>query len=159
MSKSKLKDFQSKAVSTAGRTVQMHGFIDTAVMNALGLAGESGEVVDTIKKVAYHSKPMSPELRVKLLYELGDIMWYIANLAEALNSNLDEVCDMVIAKLKERYPDGFNEQRAEHRDTSKVYNTPETPPTRPTFNRAAAEKAAGSVLDSPEMGSFNARGF
>ena len=69
---------------------------------ALGLAGEVGEVLDDIKKREYHRRyiPMSHTKE-----ELGDVMWYVANVCSELGFNLQEVMEENITKLKARYKD------------------------------------------------------
>lgn len=70
----------------------------------LGRAGESGEVVDHLKKYLFHAKPLDRE---KVLDELGDVLWYISNACDLLGTTLDEVADRNDAKLRRRYPNGF----------------------------------------------------
>ena len=88
------------------------------VLNAcLGLSGEVGEFNDMIKKWIFHEKPLDEE---HLKKECGDIMWYIAMMCHAFKWDLDEVMEMNINKLKARYPDGFDVDRANHRDKEDV---------------------------------------
>lgn len=70
---------------------------------ALGLNGEAGEVADLIKKSVFGGHPMD---RDKLILELGDILWYIAEAAYGLNVSLDEIMTRNIQKLEARYPTG-----------------------------------------------------
>lgn len=80
----------------------------------LGLGGESGEIEDTIKKVIGHGHPMEPH---KMLVELGDIMWYVAMIAEHYGLSLVAIADYnVNVKLKKRYPNGFTEERSLNRE-------------------------------------------
>lgn len=72
---------------------------------ALGLAGEAGEIADRFKKVYFQGH--DPD-RSKVLEELGDAMWYIAALATTEGISLEEVAEFNIAKLRGRYPNGFN---------------------------------------------------
>jgi NTP pyrophosphatase (non-canonical NTP hydrolase) len=81
-------------------------------LGALGLAGESGEVVDLIKKVLYHGKPLEKE---KLIKELGDVHWYLEYLAATLGTTTEEIQAANVAKLRARYPEGFNFQAANAR--------------------------------------------
>lgn len=76
---------------------------------ALGLAGEAGEVADIIKKVFYHDHPLTPELRAKILKELGDQMWYNVGIAVLLGFKATDIVDANMAKLAVRYPNGFTE--------------------------------------------------
>ena len=73
---------------------------------ALGLAGESGEVVDDIKKRVFHGCEVPIEHTAE---ELGDVIWYIANICTQYNLKLEVVLQQNIQKLKERYPDMYCE--------------------------------------------------
>lgn len=74
------------------------------VWNAIGLAGEAGEVADHIKKGVFHDHGIDKE---KLIKELGDVLWYVAALATKIDMPLADIMERNIAKLKQRYPDGF----------------------------------------------------
>lgn len=75
------------------------------VWNALGLAGEAGEVADTIKKVVFHRHALD---RDELIKELGDVLWYVAALCTKLDVSMSEVMERNIAKLMKRYPNGYS---------------------------------------------------
>lgn len=77
--------------------------------SAMGLPGEVGEVVEHIKKWFYHGKQLDKDYLVK---ELGDVLWYITYLANALGSSLEEVAKTNDEKLRLRYPDGFSKDAA-----------------------------------------------
>jgi len=120
MSKSKFDTFQQKALATAARKPELHGTLDVMNMCALGIAGEGGEFVDSIKKLIYHGHSFTPELKVKMAYELGDLLWYTAVSANALGFSLDQIAEMVLNKLAERYPEGeFSAERSKNRKESK----------------------------------------
>jgi NTP pyrophosphatase (non-canonical NTP hydrolase) len=72
--------------------------------HALGLAGESGEVCDLIKKWRYHGVGYDRDAMKK---ELGDVLWYLTALAADHGFSLDGIAQLNIEKLKARYPDGF----------------------------------------------------
>jgi NTP pyrophosphatase (non-canonical NTP hydrolase) len=74
------------------------------VWNALGLAGESGEIVEQIKKGVFHQHGLD---LVKLRKELGDVMWYVAALCTKLGFSMDEIMEENIEKLKVRFPEGY----------------------------------------------------
>jgi NTP pyrophosphatase (non-canonical NTP hydrolase) len=76
-----------------------------AVWNALGLAGEAGEVADHVKKGVFHQHGIDPE---KLRKEIGDTLWYAAALCTTLGFDLSEIMQGNIDKLRLRYPDGYN---------------------------------------------------
>jgi len=80
--------------------------------DALGVAGEAGEVADLIKKVIGHGHPLDKE---KFAKELGDVLWYVAVLAHRLNYTLEEVAAQNVEKLRKRYPEGFSEERSKNR--------------------------------------------
>lgn len=80
---------------------------------ALGLAGESGEVVDLIKKHVHHGKPLD---RVQLVAELGDVLWYLAYLASIEDIDLAEVATANSRKARARFPNGFSFAAANARD-------------------------------------------
>ena len=76
-----------------------------AVWDAIGLAGESGEVVDHIKKGVFHQHGIDIP---KLANELGDVLWYVAALCTTLGLDMDAIMRANIEKLKLRYPNGYN---------------------------------------------------
>lgn len=92
--------YQELAIRTCGFDKKE----DMLLNGAIGLAGETGEVADIIKKHIYHSKYLKID---DLILELGDVMWYIAEIAEAVGTNFNFIFEKNIEKLKERYPNGF----------------------------------------------------
>ena len=74
----------------------------------LGLAGETGEVVDILKKHFSGSKPFNDEIIEKLKHELGDVMWYIAALCDGMGFDMGEIAQMNIDKLKKRHGDSYS---------------------------------------------------
>jgi len=73
------------------------------VYPTLGLCGESGEVAEKIKKVIRDNNGViSDEIKEALRKELGDILWYIANLSSELNINMSSIASLNIQKLKDR---------------------------------------------------------
>ncbi len=84
------------------------------LMNALmGLCGESGEAIDLMKKHLYQGHDLD---RAKLVKELGDIAWYLAEAATGLQVDLSDVLQGNLDKLQARYPQGFDAQRSQHRE-------------------------------------------
>ena len=75
------------------------------INGCLGLAGESGEVCDYIKKHVFQGHEFEID---HIIEELGDCMWYIALTATAVGATMEEVMERNIEKLKRRYPDGFS---------------------------------------------------
>ncbi|MBN1427043.1 MAG: nucleoside triphosphate pyrophosphohydrolase family protein [Anaerolineae bacterium] len=69
----------------------------------LGLAGESGEVCDKVKKVLRDKNgQFDAETIAAIRDELGDVLWYIANLSAELGVDLDDVAARNIDKLQSR---------------------------------------------------------
>lgn len=79
----------------------------------LGIAGEGGEVADIVKKNLFQGHELDKD---KLVDELGDVMWYIAIMAEGLGVSLEEIARHNILKLLKRYPNGFEATRSVNRD-------------------------------------------
>lgn len=73
------------------------------IEKVLGLVGEAGETADKIKKVLRDKEGIIDEHdKEEIAKELGDVLWYIANIARYLNVSLDEVAKMNIDKLESR---------------------------------------------------------
>lgn len=103
-------DFFKDAKS--GRKIEKYDM--GGIVNAsLGLSGEVGEVNDIIKKWIFHEKELD---ETHLIKELGDVMWYISLMAESFGITLEEICERNIEKLRNRYPEGFDVQRANNRE-------------------------------------------
>ena len=77
-----------------------------------GLNGESGEVIDLLKKHEFQGHDLD---RDKLIDEAGDVAWYLALLASALGVSLEEIMQKNVDKLKKRYPDGFDKDKSINR--------------------------------------------
>lgn len=78
---------------------------EDAILNAsLGLSGETGELVELVKKQRFHGRDVPLESFIK---EMGDVLFYLAWIAKIKGVTLDEVAEQNIEKLKARYPDGF----------------------------------------------------
>ena len=69
---------------------------------ALGLAGETGEVVEKVKKLLRGDVKLDDAYRDMLIKELGDVLWYMAALANDLDTDLEEVAKINLVKLKDR---------------------------------------------------------
>lgn len=103
MPENELDQYQADAL----RTWSSKELLRMRRLNALlGLCGESGELADAVKKWAFHGHPLP---QGDVANELGDILWYVAVIAQEFNLSLADVATRNIAKLKERYPEGFSE--------------------------------------------------
>lgn len=99
--------------SMAERTAQIDRPQQERLMNAiLGLCGEAGELANKFKKMTYHGHDFDA---AALIDESGDCLWYISEIASALNFPLSSVGQVNIQKLKRRYPDGFSEVASKER--------------------------------------------
>lgn len=83
------------------------------ILGQMGLSGESGEVVELIKKHIFHGHTLDINLLIK---EIGDVLWYIALICEATGVSMSEVAEANIEKLKRRYPDGFSREASVNRE-------------------------------------------
>tara|TARA_B100000287_G_C20474084_1_gene718410 strand:+ start:210 stop:866 length:657 start_codon:yes stop_codon:yes gene_type:complete len=87
--------------------------LDTA---ASGMCSEAGEFMEIVKKLKFQGKPYNQGNKEHLEKELGDIMWYVAQAALALDLRLDEVIYTNTLKLAARYPgEMFNVDYSENR--------------------------------------------
>ena len=83
---------------------------------ALGLSAEAGEFTEVVKKIILQGKPYNEDNVFHMKRELGDICWYLAQACMALDTTFDEVIEMNVDKLKERYPGGeFDVHKSENR--------------------------------------------
>ena len=71
------------------------------VYPALGLCGEAGEVADKIKKTVRGDTPLD-EVTGDIAMELGDVLWYVAVLADDLGITLDQIANWNVDKLQRR---------------------------------------------------------
>ena len=86
----------------------------------IGLSGEVGEFNDIVKKCVFQGKELDDDVVNHLRSELGDIMWYVAQGCIALDTTIEEIIDINTAKLKDRYPGGFDEFRSDNRDEDDI---------------------------------------
>lgn len=92
-------EYQEKADSTAVYPNRGNNF----VYPVLGLAGETGEICEKLKKVIRDNDGVIPEDKRELLQkELGDVLWYINALATELGFSLNEIAEQNIDKLFDR---------------------------------------------------------
>jgi NTP pyrophosphatase (non-canonical NTP hydrolase) len=75
----------------------------------LGIAGESGEVVDIIKKHVAYGKSLD---LVKLADELGDLFHYMSRVMYLTGISMEEIQTANLTKLRARYPEGYNHTAA-----------------------------------------------
>jgi len=92
-------EYQSKSRATA----IYPNLNDNIAYPALGLAGESGEVCEKVKKIIRDKDGViDDDDRSELAKELGDVLWYLSNIASELNISLGGVARINIDKLESR---------------------------------------------------------
>lgn len=104
-----IHDYQKLAMTTLNPALSKK---DVLINGVMGLCGESGEAIDIVKKWLAQGHELDKE---RLAKELGDICWYLAETATALDLSLEDIMAANIEKLKKRYPEGFNAERSIHR--------------------------------------------
>ena len=82
---------------------------------SIGLSGEVGEFNDIVKKVLFQGKEIDEDTIRHLRSELGHICWYMAQACMALDTSFEEIIDINVAKLSDRYPGGFDALRSASR--------------------------------------------
>ncbi len=98
----KINEYQTLAMTTLNKDLTKKEILVNSVM---GLNGEAGEVIDIVKKHLFHGHELNKE---ELIKELGDVAWYLAEAAYALDIDLETILKLNIEKLKKRYPEGFS---------------------------------------------------
>lgn len=105
-----INEYQQLAMTTLNKEMSKKDMLINGVM---GLCGESGEAIDIVKKHLAQGHELDKE---KLIKELGDIAWYLAEMATVLDIELEEVLTRNIEKLKKRYPEGFDKEKSLNRE-------------------------------------------
>ena len=107
-----VNEYQKMAMATLNPALAKK---DVLINGVMGLCGEAGEAIDVVKKHLAQGHPLDRE---HLIQELGDVAWYLAETATALDVDLEEVFSRNIEKLRRRYPQGFAAQRSLEREES-----------------------------------------
>ena len=105
-----LSEYQILAARTMKEQSQRDGLLEAA----LGLMDEAGEVAGPVKKWAFHGHELDKD---QLAEEIGDVCWYLAALATVLDLSLESIATQNIAKLCQRYPEGFSDERSRERES------------------------------------------
>lgn len=109
-----INEYQTLAMTTLNPALSQKDILINSVM---GLCGESGEAIDIVKKWLAQGHQLDKEHLAK---ELGDIAWYLAEAATALDLNLEDILEANIEKLKKRYPEGFDIHRSLERNEKDI---------------------------------------
>lgn len=104
-----INEYQKLAMTTLNPALSEK---DVLINGVMGLCGESGEAIDIVKKWLAQGHELDKE---KLAKELGDICWYLAETATALDLSLEDIMAANIEKLRKRYPEGFDTERSVNR--------------------------------------------
>ena len=102
----KANDYQKQALRTLNPDLNKK---DVLINGVMGLCGEAGECIDIVKKHLAQGHALDKD---KLVKELGDVAWYLAETAYALDVDLESVLQGNLDKLRMRYPDGFDAQQS-----------------------------------------------
>jgi NTP pyrophosphatase (non-canonical NTP hydrolase) len=95
-----LNDYQKEALVTA---LWSGDNLKDLAHWVLGISGEAGEVAEKVKKIIRDKNgELTQESKIELMKELGDVMWYIAVMAEHMGYSLEEVAQANITKLRDR---------------------------------------------------------
>ena len=105
-----INEYQKLAMTTLNPALSEK---DVLINGVMGLCGEAGEAIDIVKKHLAQGHELDRE---KLVGELGDIAWYLAEVATVLGVELETVLTRNIEKLRARYPDGFDTSRSVNRE-------------------------------------------
>ena len=109
-----INEYQALAMTTLNPALSQK---DVLINSVMGLCGESGEAIDIVKKWLAQGHQLDKEHLAK---ELGDIAWYLAEAATALDLNLEDILEANIEKLKKRYPEGFDIHRSLERNEKDI---------------------------------------
>ena len=102
----KVNEYQQLAMITLNPALDKK---DVLINSVMGLCGEAGEAIDIVKKWLAQGHELD---KAHLARELGDVAWYLAEAATALDMPLEDIFRANIEKLKQRYPQGFETQRS-----------------------------------------------
>ena len=105
-----INEYQQRAMASLNPELKGR---DVLINSVMGLCGESGEAIDIVKKWLALGHPLDRE---HLAMELGDLAWYLAEAATALDLDLEDILRANLEKLERRYPDGFSTEKSVGRD-------------------------------------------
>ena len=106
------EEYQSKS----GETAQYPNMGNNFVYPVLGLAGETGEVAEKIKKILRDKDGVvSDEDREEIKKELGDVLWYLSRLSAEMGLSLEDVAQSNIEKLFSRLERGKIQGKGDNR--------------------------------------------
>lgn len=104
-----VNEYQKAAMATLNPALDKK---DVLINSVMGLCGESGEAIDIVKKWLMQGHELDKE---HLVRELGDVAWYLAEAATALDVPLEAVFQGNLDKLCQRFPNGFDTRASVNR--------------------------------------------
>jgi NTP pyrophosphatase (non-canonical NTP hydrolase) len=104
-----LDDYQSAATRTTNLKLSGKERLFDA---AAGLAEEAGEILGLVRKHVYQAHPLPADAIRK---ELGDALWCLAITAQSAGMTLEQIASTNVAKLRTRYPEGYNDAASQER--------------------------------------------
>ena len=110
----RINEYQKAAMATLNPALDKK---DVLINSVMGLCGESGEAIDIVKKWLMQGHELDREHLIK---ELGDVAWYLAEAATALDIPLETVLQGNLDKLRQRFPNGFDTKASVHRRTDDI---------------------------------------
>ncbi len=109
-------EYQKLALRTAYTDPKYEGTNMDRTIWVMGVAGEAGEIVEKWKKiVAYNGGKISGEDLADLKKELGDVIWYVAVLADSLGLSFEEIMKLNVEKLADRQKRGVIKGKGDNR--------------------------------------------
>lgn len=101
-----IREFQRVSTRTLNKELSKEQQVSNMIF---GANGELGEVTDILKKHLYQGHRIDKQ---HLSEEIGDVMFYLVNLATLFNLEFEDILEGNINKLKARYPEGFDRERS-----------------------------------------------
>ena len=109
-----VNEYQKSAMKTLNPMLDKK---DVLINSVMGLCGESGEAIDIVKKWLMQGHDLDKEHLIK---ELGDIAWYLAEAATALDVPLETVFQGNLDKLRRRFPNSLFSFPYRSRESSSI---------------------------------------
>lgn len=95
-------------------SLRMEDFVQL-IHGSFGITTESGELTDALKRAIFYGKELD---KVNVAEEIGDLLWYIGEIVDALQLDMGAILARNIEKLRIRYPEKFTGESALNRDTA-----------------------------------------
>lgn len=110
-------EYQKEAAKTIPASLTPEEIRENAIY---GLMGEVGELVDIFKKIKFQGHGWGTETEKHILLEMGDIAWYLSELATGMFVDFDKIPTMNINKLRARYGERFDSNKSQNREEGDI---------------------------------------